>query len=136
MLKLIPCLLLVCLFPIPADAQQSSASAAKTLAERWIVQLDFLGTPVNSSLNLLRDGNKVTGDFDGDKLEGTVTADRLHFLAKDEDGGQEEGTATLKGDAISGTIIFRYSSNPSQPLTMPFTAALALPYPVTPPRHA
>ena len=135
MLKLFPCLLLVCLFSIPADAQQSSASAPKTPAERWIVQLDFLGTPVNSSLNLIRDGNKVTGDFDGDKLEGTVTADRLHFLAKDEDGGQEEGTATLTGDSISGTIIFTYSSNPSQPLTMPFTAALALPHQAAPPRH-
>jgi amidase len=115
---------------ISAQAQQTPAPEAKPQApaQRWIVELDFIGTPVNSSLNLIQDGNKFTGDFDGDKLEGTLTGDSLHFLAKDDQGGSEEATATLKGDTLTGTITFIDSSNPTHPATMPFKAKLALPY--------
>ncbi len=132
--RLVLCFLLVGLFWTPTKAQQSTAAASKAPAERWIVQLDFLGTPVNSSLNLIQDGNTFTGDYDGDKLEGTIAGDTLHFLAKDEQGGSEEATATRKGDSISGTIIFTDASNRSQPLTVPFTATLASPFHAAPPR--
>ena len=118
-----------------AHAQQTTPLAMPP-TQRWIVQLEFIGTPVNSSLNLIPDGNKVTGDFDGDKLEGTLASSSLHFLAKDDQGGSEEGTATLTGDTLSGTIVFTDSTNPTHPLTMPFTAKLAKPYhPGTPQRH-
>ncbi|HEY4978896.1 MAG TPA: acetamidase/formamidase family protein [Candidatus Acidoferrum sp.] len=124
------------LFLSSAHAQQSSPSTSATPAARWIVELDFFGTPVNSALNLIQDGNKFTGDFDGDKLEGSLTGNSLHFLAKDDQGGSEEATAALKGDGLSGTITFVDSSNPSHPATMPFTAKLATPFhPTIPQRH-
>lgn len=131
-------LLLLVFFPFlpPTSAQQSSAPASTPPAQRWIVQLDFVGTPVNSSLKLIQDGNKFTGDFDGDKLEATLTGDSLHFLAKDEQGGSEEGTATVTGDTLRGTILFTDSSNPAHPLTLPFFATLAAAdRPGTPQRH-
>ncbi|HEY2121389.1 MAG TPA: acetamidase/formamidase family protein [Candidatus Acidoferrum sp.] len=136
MRKLFLLLFVFPLFLAETNAQQSSTPATTPPAARWIVELDFIGTPVNSTLNLKQDGNKFTGDFDGDKLEGTLTGDSLHFLAKDDQGGSEEATATLKGDTLSGKITFIDSTNPTHPITMPFTAKLATPHhPGTPQRH-
>ncbi len=140
MRKLSVLFLLPCLFFTTANAQtqQSPAPATKPEQprERWIVELDFFGTPVNSSLNLIANGQQVTGDFDGDKLEGTLVGNALHFLAKDDQGGSEEATATRAGDTLSGTLRFIDSSNPTHPATMPFTAKLAVPFhPGTPERH-
>src|SRR5260370_30806791 len=137
MRKLLLLLFAIPLFLAQTNGQQPSAPATNPPVARWIVELDFIGTPVNSTLNLKQDGNKFTGDFDGDKLEGTLTGDSLHFLAKDDQGGSEEATATLKGDTLSGKITFTDSSNPAHPVTMPFTAKLATRHhPGTPQRHA
>jgi amidase len=131
-------ILLLFVFPIfllPAHAQQS-ATAQSPLSGRWIVDIDFLGTPTNSSLSLTQEGNKLTGDFDGDKLEGSFTGDSVHFLAKDDQGGSETVTAVVAGNKLSGTIIFTDSSNPAHPLTLPFTAKLiVLRKPGAPQRH-
>jgi amidase len=136
MRKLLLLLFAIPLFLAQTNGQQSSTPATNPPVARWIVELDFIGNPVNSTLNLKQDGNKFTGDFDGDKLEGTLTGDSLHFLAKDDQGGSEEATATLKGDTLSGKITFTDSSNPAHPVTMPFTAKLATPHhPGTPQRH-
>jgi hypothetical protein len=67
-------------------------------------------------------GNKLTGKFDGDKLEGTLTGNAIHFLAKDEQGGAEELTGTVQSGAISGTIIFTEADDKDHPTTHPFTA--------------
>jgi amidase len=57
-------------------------------------------------MELNQQGDKITGDFGGDKLEGTLTGNAIHFLAKDERGGTEELTATVQSGAISGSIVF------------------------------
>lgn len=89
---------------------------------RWFAAADFYGTPINFSLELNQEGTKITGNFDGDKLEGTLTGDALHFLAKDEHGGSEELTATVQGGAISGTIVFTDGDDKEHPTTHQFTA--------------
>src|ERR1700722_9690973 len=89
---------------------------------RWSATADFYGTPLNFPLELSQQGDKLTGDFDGDKLEGTVTGNALRFLAKDERGGTEELTATIQSGAISGTIIFVDGDDKEHPTTHQFTA--------------
>src|ERR1039458_5128278 len=104
-------LLLLLLLPAVLLAQ------SPTVSGRWFATADFYGTPINFSLDLSQQGDKLTGDFGGDKLEGTLTSDALHFLAKDEHGGTEELTATVHSGAISGTIIFIDGDDKEHPAT-------------------
>jgi len=76
-------------------------------------------------MKLTQQADKLTGDLDGDKLEGSFTGYSIHFLAKGDQGGSEEGTATVQGDSMYGTIIYVDVSNPSHPVSFPFTARLA-----------
>jgi acetamidase/formamidase len=100
------------------------------VAGRWSTTADFYGTPIDFPMDLIQQGDKLTGNFDGDKLEGTLTGAALHFLAKDERGGTEELTATVQSGAISGAIVFINSDDKEHPSTHRFTATLA------PPRRA
>jgi amidase len=102
------------------SAQQKESS----LTGRWVVSMDYLGTSMYSLLELKQDGSKLTGNFDGDKLEGTIQGAAVHFLAKDDQGGSEEGSGTLQGDGLSGTLSLTDSMNPSHPVKVQFTAKI------------
>jgi amidase len=103
----------------PAFAAENSPAAG-----RWLVSADFFGTPLTFILVLQQSGEKLTGDFEGDKLEGSLSGNAVHFLAKDEHGGTEECQATLKSGTLSGTLIFAGSDDPARKETHPFTATL------------
>ncbi|HEY4815612.1 MAG TPA: hypothetical protein VIH58_13075, partial [Chthoniobacterales bacterium] len=62
------------------------------LTGKWFATADFYGTPINFPMELTQQGDKFTGKFGGDKLEGTLSGKSIHFLAKDEHGGTEELT--------------------------------------------
>jgi amidase len=111
------------------------AQHESSLAGRWIVNADFYGTPLIFQLELHQQGEKITGDFGGDKLEGTVTGNSMHFLAKDENGGSEECKATVQGDTLTGTAVFVDSSDPSHPVTHAFTAKMVPQRRAGPPQH-
>jgi len=110
-------------------------TAAPEVACRWTVSADFYGTPLLFTLQLKQDGEKLTGDFDGDKLEGTRNGGAIHFLAKDEHGGSEEGTATIQGDRMSGSVIVVGGDDPSRPETHTFTAKRVPPRPTAAPQR-
>jgi hypothetical protein len=93
-----------------------------TVAGRWFATADFYGTPLNFPLELSQQEDKITGTFDADKLEGTLTGESLHFLAKDDHGGSEELTATVRSGVISGTIVFVDGDDKEHPTTHRFTA--------------
>ncbi|HEY1497414.1 MAG TPA: acetamidase/formamidase family protein [Candidatus Solibacter sp.] len=97
---------------------------APPVTGRWVVTADFYGTPLNFMLQLKQDGEKLTGDFDGDKLEGSRNGDAIRFLAKDEEGGTEDVTATVQDGAITGTVIFTSGSNPGHPSTHSFAGQM------------
>lgn len=109
--------------------EPQKTQTAGPLTGHWVITAEYLGTPANLSMDLNQQGDQLTGDFDGDKLDGTVTGTSLHFLAKDTQGGSEEGTATIHGDTMSGTIMYIDGTNPSHPVNTPFTAKLAVPHP-------
>jgi len=68
------------LFLLPALLPAQSPA----VTGRWSAAADFYGTPIHFQMDLSQQGDKLTGNFDGDKLEGTLTGNALHFLAKDE----------------------------------------------------
>jgi acetamidase/formamidase len=106
-----------------------------TVTGRWVAAADFYGTPINFAMELNQQGDKLTGDFGGDKLEGTLTGAALHFLAKDEHGGTEELTATVQPGVISGTIVFIDGDDKDHPTTHQFTATLVPPRRTGPPQR-
>src|SRR5215471_9075488 len=110
---------LLFLVPLFLPGQQPGS-----LTGKWIVSADFYGTSLFLTMELEQQGGKLTGKFDGDKLEGTLTGDALRFLAKDDQGGSEDVKATVQGDTIIGTAVFVDGSNPSKPVTRQFTAKL------------
>lgn len=111
------------------------AQQSPSVAGRWIVNADFYGTPLIFQLQLKQQGDKITGEFGGDKLEGILTGNTLHFLAKDDSGGSEDCNAILQGDTLTGSAVFVDGSDPSRPVTHAFTAKLVPPRRSGPPQH-
>jgi amidase len=124
--KLLSLLLLV---PALALAQPPAVTG------RWTTTADFYGTPINVEMELNQQGDKLTGNFGGDKLEGSLTGNSIHFLAKDEQGGAEELTATVQAGMISGTIVFVDAGDPEHPTLHKFTATLVPKRPTAPPQR-
>jgi len=106
------------------EAQKAAPAAGGSLSGRWTLTSDFHGTPLYFKLELEQHGDKLTGNFDGDKLEGTVNGSAVQFLAKDDHGGSEDVKATLKDKTLSGTVVFVNGDDPTHPETHPFTAML------------
>ncbi len=126
MLKHLVLIVLVpCLLAGQNWAQNATPASSANLSGRWIVNADFYGTPIYLTMNLTQTGDKLTGDFDGDKLEGSITRSEIHFLAKDDQGGSEDGKASWHDGTIAGSVVWVDGGNPTHPETHQFTAALA-----------
>lgn len=113
------------------QAQNQKSQSGGPLTGRWILIGDYLGTTLNASMELEQSNDKLTGNFEGDKLEGSITGNSVHLLAKDAEGGSEEVTGTIQNDNMSGTVIFVNGYNPAHPVNVQFTAKLAAPYHAT-----
>src|SRR5438477_6644873 len=107
---------------------QSSQEAARTanadVSGRWVVNTDFYGSTIYFRMELKQQGEKLSGNFDGDKLEGTLKGNSIYLLAKDEQGGTDEGKGTLEGATITGTIVFTHADDAAHPQTHKFRAEL------------
>lgn len=107
----------------PAKADPAG-EAKPGVTGHWVANTDFFGTPEYFKLELVQQGDALSGDFGGDKLTGTVHGNAIEFLAKDTEGGSEEAKASLTGGTISGTVVFVDAGNPKHPMTHAFTAML------------
>src|SRR5262249_10336595 len=101
-------------------------SPTNSLSGRWTVTVDINGTPLDWRMELVQQGGKVSGDFAGDKFEGTVSGKNIHFLAKDEHGGTSEVTATIAQEpkrpiTLNGTVIFTDPDDKEHPNTHAIT---------------
>ncbi|MGO4213057.1 acetamidase/formamidase family protein [Terriglobus sp. 2YAB30_2] len=94
----------------------------QSLTGKWMATVDFYGSPLYWKMELKQDGEKIAGDFSGDKVEGTYAGGKLHFLAKDTQGGSEELTATVVNGQITGTVIWIDRSDKEHPETRTFLA--------------
>jgi acetamidase/formamidase len=120
-------LLVLCLSGVSGNdlgmgQQNTDPKADDTLAGKWIVTVEYDGTPVYCELHLDRKGDRLSGDFDGDKLLGSVSGNSVHFVAEDNQGGGEEVTAVIEGITLSGSAAFFDALNRQHPDTRPFTA--------------
>jgi amidase len=116
-------LLLVPGVMLAQNAQEAARTAGGGVSRRWVVNTDFFGSTIYFKMELKQEGEKLTGNFDGDKLEGTLKGNTIYFLAKDEEGGTDEGKGTVQGGTITGTVVFTHPNDPEHP-THKFTAEL------------
>lgn len=103
---------------------QEPGAGHSPVSGRWVVTADFYGTPINLSMELKQEGDKLGGSFDGNKLEGTLSGSLIRFVAKDEQGDTQECQATVQDGTISGSVTFTDASDKAHPSTHRFTAAL------------
>lgn len=74
---------------LASDVQEATRASSTDASGRWIVNADVYGTPIFFQMHLKEEAGKLTGDFSGDKLEGTITGNAIHFVAKDERGARK-----------------------------------------------
>jgi acetamidase/formamidase len=119
-------LFLLMFFPgglLAQGAQEAARPVNGGVSGRWVVNTDFYGTTIYFRMELKQEGEKLSGNFDGDKLEGTLKGNTIYFLAKDEQGGTDEGKGTVEGGTITGIVVFTHLNDPEHP-THKFTAEL------------
>jgi amidase len=105
------------------NAPEAARPAGGGVSGRWVVNTDFFGSTIYFKMELKQEGEKLTGNFDGDKLEGTLKDNTVYFLAKDEEGGTDEGKGIVQGGTITGTVVFTHPNDAEHP-THKFTAEL------------
>jgi amidase len=116
-----------------ADGQ--AAKASTKVAGRWTSTADFTGTPIYFPLDLTQEGEKLSGTFGGDKLEGSLKGNVIHFVAKDERGSTSEVRGTAEGGAIAGTVVFTDVNDAEHPETHPIRAEMVPQRPAGPPKR-
>ncbi len=105
----------------------SSAQSPALTTGRWIVTESFFGTPRYLRLEVQQHGTALSGDLSGDKLEGTVNGDAVHFVARNGHKDTFEVRATLKEGTLTGTLVATDASEPGHSYTFALTAKPAPP---------
>ena len=103
-------------------AQPQTSNTKPTLTGHWTAVLDYYGTPANYGFDLIQQGDKLTGKFGGDPLEGITDGSTFHFLAKDTDGGTEQVKGTIVNNTLQGEVIETDGITPTKPASFTFTA--------------
>jgi amidase len=99
-----------------------AADTSAPLRGLWLVTEDLHGVPIYARLEIEQRGLKITGQLDGDKLEGSLTGSAIHFVAKDGSGGIEQVDGTLKNGVLTGTIVESDEADESHADRYSFTA--------------
>ncbi|MGH6615742.1 acetamidase/formamidase family protein [Sphingomonas sp.] len=107
-------LILLCLSAAPANAQQP--------AETWILVQDMWGNPAYSMLTLVRVGEQLTGDIDGDPLHGRATAGTIEFSSQAKGGGIYRFSGSQTGTTMAGKADFPDNNFPDRRALHTFTA--------------
>lgn len=101
--------------------------------ERWRVVIDLWGNPVHQTLELTRDGARLSGTLDGDPLTGSVEGAQLQLTAT-ANGRQYRLRGTRDGDALAGVADFPDPNAPERRAEHAFTATRLPSRPPGPPR--
>ena len=115
-------LILAALITLSASTLAQSTDATPTLTGHWTAKIDYYGTPANFGFDLTQQGNKLTGKFGGDSLEGETDGSSFHFTTKNNEGGTAQVKGTIVNNALQGEVNETGGSTPTRPVTYTFTA--------------
>jgi len=116
-------------------AQAVIAQEAGSPGGDWLITRNVFGNPAHQRMTLKVENGKVTGVFAGDKLEGTLAGDSLHFVARDEQNDTSEFTGVFNGTTISGKVVETDASNPQDKTENEMSAVRAPAAPAGPPKR-
>ena len=91
----------------------------------WLITRNAYGNPLYQRMTLTVQDGKVSGLFDRDKLEGTLSGNALHFIARDEDNDTSEFTGVFNGTTITGKVVETDASDPREKSENEMTATRA-----------
>ncbi len=111
------------------------AQDSEAINGEWLITRDVYGNPLYQRMTLTVQDGKVSGFFDGDKLEGTLQGSALHFIARDEDNDTSEFTGVFNGTNIAGKVVEIDASDPREKSENEMTATRAPERPAGSPRH-
>jgi len=113
----------------------ATALAEPALHESWLVTTDLWGNPSYQALEWARDGNKLAGTLDGDKLEGERSGNTIRFVVTDAHQSTYVFTGTLDGELLRGTADYPDSNHAERRVNHAFLARQVPARPKGPPRH-
>jgi amidase len=96
--------------------------AAEPFSGHWLVTADLHGTPIYGRLDFEQQGQKITGQFYGDKFEGSFDGSAIHFVAKNGSGATRKVDGTLKKGVLSATVVETDGADESHSDRYSFTA--------------
>ena len=119
---------IVCLGMVGAArlSGQTADTPNESVTGKWQMTADFYGTRMYAPLQLQQTGTRVTGNFHGNKLEGTAESGKLHVVAK-QDTEVDEFNATVSGGEMKGEVVVTDTQDAAHHDVIPFTAELIKP---------
>ena len=109
---LIAVLIVVVLTQAAIVQNPGAAQNPGSVSGEWLVTRDLYGNPLYQRMTLKLENGKLSGVFAGDKLEGTLSGNALHFVARDEENNTSEFTGVLNGATITGKVVETDASDP------------------------
>ncbi len=107
----------------------------EAVSGEWLITRDAYGNPLYQRMTLTLQDGKLTGLFDGDKLEGTLNGNALHFIARDENNNTSEFTGQFNGSTIIGKVVETDAGDPDDKSENKMTAVRSPERPAGPPRR-
>jgi amidase len=98
------------------------ADAAEPFSGHWLVTADLHGTRVYGRLDIEEQGRVITGRFYGDKFEGSLDGNAIHFIAKGGSDAIRKVDGTLKNGVLSATVVESEGADESHSDRYSFTA--------------
>lgn len=95
---------LAALLAAPVISAAEPAEPA-SVAGHWYVTADVYGSTEYERLDIEQQGAALSGTLDGDKFQGQLTGDKIHFVATDDSGGKATADARFKNGALIGTVV-------------------------------
>jgi acetamidase/formamidase len=96
-------------------APVKAADTGVTLSGRWLVTADLYATPIYGRLDIEQQGQKITGQFYGDKFEGSLDGSAIHFPSRGApptgDSGSYGGNMDFN-EIVEGATIYLPVSAP------------------------
>ncbi|MFA5965104.1 MAG: acetamidase, partial [Sphingomonas sp.] len=97
------------------------ALAASRADGQWILTTDRWGNPEYSTLDLIAANGKLSGKWDGDAVDGTISDGRLAFSVRDKSGAVYRFDARIDGATLRGTADFPDNNDAARRLRYGFT---------------
>ena len=98
------------------------AKAAEPFSGHWLVTADLHGTPIYGRLDIEQQGQKITGQFYGDKFEGSLDGNAIHFIAKGGSDATRKVDGALRNGVLSATVVETDGADESHSDRYSFTA--------------